>query len=60
MSGIYIADIAWDWVNKRMYWTDVFNKEIRVYDPLTNIQQTVIHTGHRFGLNSIVVDPNAG
>ena len=52
-------DLAWDWVNQKLYWTDACTDRIEVYDPLNDYRRALISTG----LNNprgIIVDPLNG
>ena len=37
--------MAWDWVNKKLYWTDADDNDIEVIDPVTNHRKLLISTG---------------
>ena len=50
--------IAWDWVNKKLYWTDLTDDEIEVFDPDTNYRKVLIETGPGSQPRAIVVDPS--
>lgn len=51
--------LAWDWVNKKLYWTDATEEDIEVLDPNTfDLQRKVlIDTGTGSTPRAIVVDP---
>ena len=51
-------NIAWDWINQKLYWTDRDNDTIGVYDPIRNIQKVLINTGPGSQPRAIVVDPS--
>ena len=50
--------IAWDWVNKKLYWTDAGDKDLEVYDPSTGCRRVLVKTGENSKPRAIVVDPN--
>ena len=52
---LHAEDIAWDWVNQKLYWTDTVNDTIKVYDPIRNI---LINTGAGSQPRAIIVDPS--
>ena len=49
--------LAWDWVNKKLYWTDAADKDIEVIDPLTFHRKLLISTGNTTIPRAIIVDP---
>ena len=55
---LFIEDIAWDWINQKLYWTDRENDTIKVYDPVRNIQKVLINTGAGSRPRAIIVDPS--
>ena len=55
---VSIENIAWDWVNQKLYWTDKDNDTIKVYDPVRDIQKTLVNTGAGSQPRAIVVDPS--
>lgn len=40
-----IADLAVDWINNKLYWTDRDYKQIEVYDLMTSERRVVVTTG---------------
>jgi len=55
---LLLADgLAWDWVNKKLYWTDYCANDIEVYDPSTGYRRVLITTGSSSNPRGIVVDP---
>lgn len=52
-----IDGIAWDWVNKKLYWTDASERDIEVYEPSTGRRKLLVHTGVGSIPRAIVVDP---
>ena len=52
-----LDDIAWDWVNEKLYWTDECYNRIEVYDPKTANRKVLIETGSNSNPRGIVVDP---
>ena len=55
---MYILDgIAWDWINKKLYWTDATEKDIEVLDPSSGHRKVLAHTGATSIPRAIVVDP---
>ena len=49
--------LAWDWVNRKLYWTDAVDKEIEVIDTLSTHRKLLISTGTLSIPRAIVVDP---
>ena len=52
--------LAWDWVGRKIYWTDTENRTIEVLDPATGFHKTLINTGEGSKPRAIVVDPLQG
>lgn len=53
-----IEGLSWDWVNKKMYWTDYCQDQIEVYDPATLHRRVLVTTGtNPF---AIIADPGTG
>ena len=52
-----IVDLAWDWINQKLYWVDSSSRKVEVYDPATGYRRVFF-----LGSNphAIVLDPNAG
>ena len=57
-SLIAPENIAWDWINQKLYWTDRVNDTIKVYDPIRDIQKILVNTGPGSEPRAIVVDPS--
>ena len=58
---ILLDDIAWDWINEKLYWTDTCDDDIEVYDPATTYRRMLFN--RTMGLvnpRGIVVDPTTG
>lgn len=53
-------DVAWDWINKKLYWTDLGTRNIQVYDPATGFRKTLLYTGSSNNPSGLVLDPNNG
>ena len=49
--------LAWDWVNRKLYWTDNCADDIEVFDPATGDRKVLIRTGSNSAPRSIVLDP---
>ena len=49
--------LAWDWVNRKLYWTDAADNDIEVIDPVTNHRKLLISTGNTTDPRAIVLDP---
>ena len=49
-----LDDVAWDWVNKKLYWADICTDLIEVYDPATGDRRALISSVDAYG---VVVDP---
>ena len=52
-----VGNIAWDWINSKLYWTDTAQQEIEVYDFINSHRRVIIFTGNTSRPFSIVVDP---
>ena len=52
--------LAWDWVTKKVYWTDSGRRRINVYDPERNIRKVVVNTGSSSAPKDITLDPMTG
>ena len=52
-----IDGIAWDWCNKKLYWTDAADKDIEVYDPIHQHRKKLIQKGTAAIPRAIVLDP---
>ena len=55
------ADVAWDWINQKLYWTDPCRSDIEVFDPITEHRRVLFSSSH--GLvnpSGIVIDPATG
>ena len=55
---MHVDGIAWDWVNKKLYWTDLADDDIEVFDPDTNYRKVLFKTGSQSQPRGIVVDPS--
>lgn len=61
LTGLGTAEgLAWDWVGRKIYWTDTENRTIEVLDPATGFHKTLINTGEGSKPRAIVVDPLQG
>ena len=49
--------LAWDWVNRKLYWTDADDNDIEVIDPVTTHRKLLISTGSTTTPRAIVLDP---
>ena len=49
--------IAWDWVGRKLYWSDAVHREIEVLDPLTGDRRQLVYTGASTVPRGMVVDP---
>ena len=49
--------MAWDWVNRKLYWTDAEDKDIEVVDGLNGQRKLLVSTGSTTTPRAIVVDP---
>ena len=59
MSGYNLKtaadDLAWDWVNEKLYFTDLHAKDLEVYDPRSGYRRVLFSgLGESYG---IIVDP---
>lgn len=58
---ITVDDIAWDWVNHKLYWTDRCLSDIEVYDPTTGYRKILFSsTAEIRNPHGILVDPTSG
>ena len=51
--------LAWDWVNQKLYWTDLCDDDIEVYDPTTQVRRVLFDVDITEPW-AIVVDPTTG
>lgn len=56
-THLHTGNIAWDWINSKLYWTDTAQQEIEVYDFINSHRRVIIFTGNTSTPFSIVVDP---
>lgn len=55
----FFADgIAWDWINKKLYWSDSEHREIEVLDPESGERMQLVETGQHTIPRDVAVDPN--
>ena len=57
MLHVHAGGLAWDWVNRKLYWTDATDNDIEVLDPLTTQRKVLLSTGNGTDPWAIVVDP---
>ena len=57
MLHVPAGGLAWDWVNRKLYWTDATDNDIEVLDPLTAQRKVLLSTGNGTDPWAIVVDP---
>jgi hypothetical protein len=50
--------IAWDWVSKKLYWTDYGDKDLEVYDPSSGHRKVLFQFGDMSRPRAIVLDPD--
>ena len=50
--------IAWDWLNKKLYWSDSEHREIEVLDPNSGDRMQLVGTGLNTIPRDVAVDPN--
>ena len=56
---ILLSDgIAWDWLNKKLYWSDSEHREIEVLDPNSGDRMQLVETGLNTIPRDVAVDPN--
>lgn len=62
IQGIYFSDdVAWDWINEKLYWTDLCASDVEVYDPTTTYRRVLFNsTTGVLNPHGIVVDPTTG
>ena len=51
-------DLAVDWVNNKVYWTDSLYRRIEVVDPDTRNRVPLVYAGAQSELKGIIVDPS--
>ena len=49
--------LAWDWITKKLYWTDVTDRDIEVLDLQTNYRTKLFNASEDSNLRTIVLDP---
>ena len=57
MLHVPAGGLAWDWVNRKLYWTDETDNDIEVLHPLTTQRKVLLSTGNETDPRAIVVDP---
>ena len=58
---VYTADdLAWDWINEKLYWTNPDSKTIEVYDLSTGYRKVLVEVDQGSLPRAIVVDPSMG
>lgn len=55
----FIAGLAWDWLNQKLYWADHCDDDIEVYDPSTQVRRVLFDSG-LVQPHALVVDPTTG
>lgn len=55
--SFWIDGLAWDWVNRKLYWTDAGDKDIEVYDVVNQYRKKLIQKGPNALPRAIVLDP---
>ena len=53
----HVDGIAWDWINKKLYWTDARHKTVEVLDPVRGHRKLLFRTGSTSNPRVIVLDP---
>jgi len=53
-----VDGLAWDWVNRKLYWTDAQERDIEVLDALNGQRKLLVSTGNTTTPRAIIVDPN--
>ena len=53
----FVDGLAWDWVNKKLYWTDAADKDIEVLDPQAGHRKVLVSTGENSNPRAVIVDP---
>ena len=56
-----LVDVSWDWINQKLYWTDIHDDDIEVFDPITGHRRVLFNSSD--GLIypwGIVTDPTTG
>ncbi len=54
---INIEGLAWDWVNEKLYWSDICADDVEVFDPETAYRKVLVNTGPDSDPRGIVLDP---
>ena len=52
-----VDGLAWDWVNRKLYWTDAEDKDIEVIDALNGQRKLLVSMENTTIPRAIVVDP---
>lgn len=58
---LLLVDVAWDWVNQKLYWTDPCASDIEVFDPTTTYRGVLYSAAD--GIHNpagMVIDPTTG
>lgn len=50
--------IAWDWLSKKLYWSDSEHREIEVLDPNSGDRMQLVETGLTTIPRDVAIDPN--
>lgn len=53
---IIVLDLAWDWINKKLYWININTLSVEVMDPDTGYQK-VLHQFLNNYARNIILDP---
>lgn len=57
---VHAEDLAVDWINDKLYWTDGFYARIGVLDLESLQQRALVEIGAQSQPRAIVVDPTTG
>ncbi len=57
-SYLFLEDVAVDWINNKVYFTDSALQIVGVFDPVSLVYTILVHTGPSSKPFGIVVDPS--
>ncbi len=52
-----IVGVAWDWINRKLYWVDSENQTLEVIDPSTGYRKVLLKFENMERPRAIVLDP---
>ncbi len=54
---VFTENIGWDWINKKLYWTDVTRGTLEVMDVETGYRKVLISMGRDAQIRGLQLDP---